>query len=321
MNNLIKEIENKETILDELNKSLGTNSNPSVEYLITKPYGLIRLPFGLGSVNYNWYGHSALRYTTPEGKDIVVNVEAKEKGKNFIQFYDAKEYLFGTKSAQKGIYQRDIVGLRIENVSPLDIKVMHKYILELESNNNNSNDKVRFNIILGPILNFFGNFMNNFPEYGNCARWTSSMLFRAGLTTNYFVWPKTLFINIFENYYKTNVKELTNMNVVYYERAENVSKPFYGVKDRPVWFEKSVAPFQSLRNYFYGDLKHFAKSTVIVNSEKNMAEIKINSEEQIYKPNKLRNVLNSKLFICGSIISSVILYKKGFGLIKKYVRK
>lgn len=33
MSDLIKEIENKETILDELNKSLGTNSNPSVEYL------------------------------------------------------------------------------------------------------------------------------------------------------------------------------------------------------------------------------------------------------------------------------------------------
>lgn len=50
-----------------------------------------------------------------------MNVEAKEKNKNFIQIYDAKEYLFGTDikkgGAQRGIYQRDIVKLRIENVS------------------------------------------------------------------------------------------------------------------------------------------------------------------------------------------------------------
>jgi len=59
------EIKNKNTILDELNESLGYKSNPSVEYLITKPYGLVKLPFGLGSINYNWFGHSALRYTTP----------------------------------------------------------------------------------------------------------------------------------------------------------------------------------------------------------------------------------------------------------------
>lgn len=318
---MIEEIKNKDTILDELNKSLDKKTNPSVEYLITKPYGLIRLPFGLGSLNYNWFGHSALRYTTPEGKDIVVNVEAKEKGKNFIQIYDAKEYLFGTTSAQKGIYQRDIVGLRIENVSASDIKIMHEYILNLQSNNNNSNNEVRFNIILGPILNFFGNFTGDFPEYGNCARWTSSMLFHCGLTTSYFVWPKTLFINLFENYYKTNIKELSNMNVVYYERSENITKPFYGVKDRPIWFENSVAPFQSIRNYFYGDLKHFAKSIVIVDIKKNIAKIKINSDEQISKPNKLRNILNSKLFICSSIISSLIIYKKGFSMIKKYIKK
>jgi len=315
------EIKNKNTILDELNESLGYKSNPSVEYLITKPYGLVKLPFGLGSINYNWFGHSALRYTTPEGKDIVVNVEAKEKGKNFIQIYDANEYLFGTKSAQKGIYQRDIVGLRIENVSQLDIKLMHNYIMDLKSNNNNSQDKVRFNIILGPVLNLFGNFINNFPEYGNCARWTSSMLFKAGLTTNYFVWPKTLFINMFENYSKTNIKELTNMNVIYYERAENVSKPFYGVKDRPVWFENSVAPFQSVRNYFYGNLKHFSKAIVKIDPKLNIAKIEIKPEEQVSKPNKLRNIFNSKIFICSSVIASIIVYKKGFKMIQYHLKK
>lgn len=100
----IEEIINKDTILNDINKSLNKYKNPSIEYLITNPYGLIKLPFGLGSINYNWFGHSVLRYTTPDGDDIVVNVEAKEQGKNFIQKYSASEYIFGIKSSQKGIY-------------------------------------------------------------------------------------------------------------------------------------------------------------------------------------------------------------------------
>lgn len=46
----IKIISNKDTILEEINKSLKKNKNPSIEYLITKPYGLYKLPFGLGSI-------------------------------------------------------------------------------------------------------------------------------------------------------------------------------------------------------------------------------------------------------------------------------
>jgi hypothetical protein len=318
-------ISNKETILEEINLALGKNhdQNPSIEYLITKPYGLFRLPFGLGSFCFNWFGHSALRYTTPNGRDIVVNIEAKENGKNFIQIYDAKEYLFGTNTttcgAQRGIYQRDIVGLRVENV-PLDnIIKMHKYIekLQLDNNKIDGGDMVKFNIVLGPIINIFGKIFSNIPEYGNCARWTSAMLFQAGLTTKYYVWPKTLFINIFENYSKTQIKKLDNMNVIYYEQPEHISKPSYGVKDKPVLFEKSVAPFQSVRNYFYGDLKHFAKIIVFVPNNQTNAKILIKPEHMVSKPNELRNILNSKYFIITSVISSIVIYKKGF----KYIRK
>ncbi len=147
------------------------------------------------------------------------------------------------------------------------------------------------------------------------------MLFKAGLTTNYFVWPKTLFINMFENYSKTNIKELSNMNIVYYERSENVSKPFYGVKDMPIWFENSVAPFQSIRNYFYGDLKHFSSAIVKINPDKNIAIIEIKPEEKISKPNKLRDIFNSKIFISTSVITSIVMYKKGFRALKTYIKK
>lgn len=322
-NNSIIEIVNKATILNEINKSLGKNSSPIVEYLITKPYGLFRLPFGLGSFNYNWFGHSALRYTTPDGLDVVVNVEGKEKNKNFIQIYDTKEYLFGTdikkSGAQRGIYQRDIIGLRVENVSKEDILKLHEIVEKLKSGNNTPDNNYRFNIILGPVLNFLGYFFSKYPEYGNCSRWSSLMLKNAGLTTGIYVWPKTLFINMFENYDKTNVKQLSNMNIVYYEQPKNISKPFYGVVDRPILFENSVAPFQTLRNYFYGDLKHFANIIVKTNEYTNYAEIIKISDNDVSKPNKIRNILNSKYFICTSIVTSIIVYKKGFKLIKKFL--
>ena len=196
---------------------------------------------------------------------------------------------------------------------------MHKYIEQIKTNNNltNSDDKVRFNIVLGPILNFFGKFFfPNFPEYGNCSRWTSAILYRGGLTTGIFVWPNTVFINMFENYSRTEIKKTTNMNVIYYEQPEHVEKLSYGVKDKPIWFEKSVAPFQSIRNYFYGDLKHFAKIIVSIPKNQTTAIIKIIPDTQVSKPNELRNILNSKYFIFTSVFASVIIYKKGFGMAK-----
>lgn len=146
------------------------------------------------------------------------------------------------------------------------------------------------------------------------------MLKSAGLTTGIYVWPKTLFINMFENFDKTNIKSQSNMHVIYYEQPKNISKPFYGVTDRPIWFENSVAPFQSIRNYFYGDLKHFANIIVKVNNQTNYAEPIKNPDDLISKPNKIRNILNSKYFICTSVITSIIVYKKGFNYIKKIIK-
>lgn len=96
-----------------------------------------------------------------------------------------------------------------------------------------------------------------------------------------------------------------------------------GVKDRPIWFESFVTPFQSLKNYFYGDLKHFSNIQVKVLSDgkNNIAYSNVISNEIISRPNKLSNILNSKLFICTSIIASVIVYKKGFTFIKNRINR
>jgi len=331
-------ITNKDTIMFDINQQLGKtrDSNPSVSYILTRPFGLITLPFGLGSINYNTFGHSALRYRTPEGKDVVVNIEAKEYGKRFIQIYDAKEYFFGTDpkkcGAQKGVYQRDMVELRVENVDPIEIQKMHEYIEELMKHNEQAirisddmkesfmnNGHYRFNLFFGPVLNLLRNIFPSFPEYGNCARWTSSMLLHAGLTTNYFVWPSTVFINMFENYKDVNIKTLSNMNVVFYEQPNHVAELAYGVRAKPVWFEKDIAPLQTIRNWFYGDLKHFAKVIVKVPENSTTAVVELVDADKVYYPNELRNVLNSKVFIMTSVVGSILVYKKGFNYLRRTI--
>jgi hypothetical protein len=312
-------IKNKDSILNEIDVILGKKKHPAVEYIITRPYGLITLPFGLGSINYNTWGHSALRYTTPDGKDVVANVEAKTKGKSFIQFFDAKEYLYGVDpnscGSQKATYHRDMIGFRVENVDPKDIEKMHNYILDLIEKDGKM--EVQFNIIAGPIFNMLKLWLPWMPEYGNCARWTSAMLLQAGLVTKICVWPTTVFINMFENYEDTNVKELSNMHVVYYEQPPHVKKLAYGVRAKPVWFEHTVAPLQTFRNYFYGDLTSFAHCVVSVPVGTTTAHTYIRAKPT--QPSKLRNLFNSKYSICVSVVGSVIFYRRGFGRLKQFI--
>lgn len=304
-------IKNKDTILSEVNATLGKRHNPSVEYIITRPYGVISLPFGLGSLNYNMWGHSALRYTTPDGRDVVANVEAKVFGKKFIQFFDAKEYFYGTNpetsGQQRATYHRDMIGLRVENVDSEDIERMHNYILELIEKDGT---EVKFNLVLGPVINFLRTWLPlPISEYGNCARWTSAILLQAGLTTKICVWPTTVFIDMFENYKRTNIKELSNMRVVYYQQPQHVQRLAYGVKAKPVWFENTVAPFQTFRNFFYGDLSAFANCSVTVPPGSTTAYAYIKADPR--QPSELRNALNSKYFIIPSVVGSIILYRKG----------
>jgi hypothetical protein len=179
----------------------------------------------------------------------------------------------------------------------------------------------RFNILLGPVFNLLTIIFPTYPQYGNCARWTSTMLKEAGLVHKYFVWPKTVFINMFENYAKNNIKSLENMNIIYYEQpAENIKKLSYGVKAKPVWFEQTVAPFQGIRNYFYGDLKHFSRIIVRVPKGDTKALIIIQPEDYVWKPNEWRNLLNSKYYILSSVAVSLVIYKKGWQASKDFAK-
>lgn len=299
-------IANKDVILDEINNVLEKYKNPSIEYLFVKPFSHIALPFGYG-ITYNNYGHSAVRYTHPDGRDVVMNIQGKEHGKLMVRYYDAKEYMFGTQSdkigSQKGIYNRDIVGLRIENVNTEDIQKMHDYFEQLQIDE--QHDLKKFNIIFGPIINIVRNFFD-LPEYGNCAKWISEGLYRAKITTQPSIWPKSIFVNIFENYESTNVKNRNNMSVVYYKRPEHAILS-YG--KNAVAFE-GVAPLQPIRSFMYGNLMNYANCTVKV--PKNEIYAIIERNENPVEPSQFRNIVNDKYFITCSIISTALGIRYGF---------
>jgi hypothetical protein len=310
-------ISNKETILSELDTHFGRK--PCLEYLITYPIGYLNLPFGLGTLTYNSYGHSSLRYINPDKIDTIANIEAKEHGKPFIQFYKPNEYLYGVDpnscGAQRGVYNRNVVGIRVYGVKEENMIEMHNHILKLIEMEHNG---IEFNIVIGPILNIVRKYFPTFnlPEFGNCSKWTSTMLQKTGVLKNTFVWPRTIFIDIFE---MATQREFET-DVVFYEKPLHVEQPSLGVKSNGVLFE-GIAPFQFIRNWCYGDLKYF--SNVIVQSKlQNDGTTKaiIVKNENVLKPNKFRNLLNNKYIICLNVSCSMYLSYKAFRFLKKIIK-
>lgn len=307
-------ISNKNTILSEIDTALGYSTSPSVEYFLSRPYTVISLPFGYG-INYNSYGHSSVRYNL-NGRDIVVNIEGKRDGLVMVVMYDTAEYLYGvdpnTNGAQRGIYNRNIASIRIENVPQEKVQKMHNYFLELQEQEKLGNKK--FNICFGPIINIFVrgiarwlkfhdskyelNSEINYDliskiEYGNCAKWISEGLKRADICTATKMWPKSILIDIFENYTKSDT------NIVCYQQPEH-SVLTYG--HRKITLFESVAPLQPIRDFIYSNLFAYAKCIVTVPKNGITAEIKIN--DVISKPNKVRNLVNSNW----SVIASTIIF-------------
>src|SRR5579872_2997636 len=65
-------ISNKDTFFDELNQALERPTHPAVTYILAKPHARFGI-MGIG-INFNWYGHSAVMYTMPNGERKVFNI-------------------------------------------------------------------------------------------------------------------------------------------------------------------------------------------------------------------------------------------------------
>jgi hypothetical protein len=300
-------ISNKTTVLNELDAALN-KKKPKIEYLFFKPTPHITLPFGY-SISYNSYGHAAVRYQLPDGRDIVMNIEGKDpNGKNMVHFYDAEEYLFGLDkqehSSQLGLYNRDIATVRVYDVPDENILAMHNYYVSLQQGYDQG--KVKFNIFLGPLYNMIKNVFPNMALTGNCARWTSEGLLKAKVVTKITIWPKSIWINMFENYGITDIRSKENMSVVFYKRIPHCHHE-YGAGGN-LYTIDAVAPLQSLRSMSYFNLQSFADAIVHVPYGSMKARVDYNPYPS--QPSKIRDLVNSRYTVAASTVGTLYVLHK-----------
>lgn len=162
-------IANKDTIFQEIDESLGKTKPTSVEYIVAKPYSGITL-FGYG-FNFNWCGHSAIIYTMPDGTRKAVNIVGGKDHPELVNLHTPEEYMFSRNSSQGGVFNRDFVSIRVENVPHDNIMKMDKKFQEIKDRAVTQNAK--FDIIFSPVYSLMRSFFPGIAERGNCARWTS----------------------------------------------------------------------------------------------------------------------------------------------------
>ena len=281
---------------------------------------------GLG-IGYNAYGHSVVRYTMPSGEQKVMNIVGGNRG-NLVQFSSPKNYFFSTKyrpksgetktvqethlaageeeedafegGEQRGLYNRAMVSVRIEDLPAEKLIAMDDYYVQLASKA--KMDQSRFNIAFDPIFNALGTI---FPlaERGNCARYTSEGLVAAGVSTNVSMWPKSIWVNMFENAYRTSAGSHDNVNVVSYRRVKHAVLSYGTDGDAP----EAVAPLQSLRSLAYWNLERFAN--VIVEVPEGSTKATVTVQANPLGPSRLRNhTLNNNWFIaCSCVVTFVLI--------------
>lgn len=318
------EISNKNTILDDVAKLINKPKKPTFEYIVTMPYSTILLPFKVFGVQYGFsysiFGHSAIRYINSEtGEDIVVNINKRNyRGgkkieeladskfyKSIVEFYPAEEYFFGLNKdnfpPQGGIYNRNIHTIRID--SPIDkhkIEKLHSYFKKLEEDSHNGSRL--FNLVNGPIYNFLRLFIPSIVERGNCSYWISKGLKESGIINHKHIFPRNIWIELFENYNPNKT------SVIYYHQVQH-SKRVYGFHEKdgkPIF--NQVALFQPLQNYFYSNAQGFAKCHVKVPENSLQAEATLNPNP--YQPSRVRNLVNNHVVITGSLLVTGLFTRK-----------
>lgn len=311
-------ISNADTVLDEVDAVLGREGRPpAVEYLFVRPFVHVRVPLLDVGFSYNAYGHAAVRYTRPNGEQVVMNIVGKKLQSDMVQFTTPSRYMFGVDfddtTEQKGVYNRDIVGLRVEDVPPADVEAMHQFYTALAEDHRHG--LADFNIMLGAVYNALAWLNLPIAKRGNCAHWTSKGLVTAGLMRNPSIWPKSILIHMFENQEKLGYggsAKPDNVHIVSYRRPRHAQLT-YGVDAVPL---SAVAPLQSIRSFAYMDLERFAD--VIVEVPKNdIVAVVRRADSPPERPSEWRNTLNSKWAITTSSIVTMAAIAVFTGVLRR----
>mmetsp|Transcript_36406 Transcript_36406/g.90597 ORF Transcript_36406/g.90597 Transcript_36406/m.90597 type:complete len:485 (+) Transcript_36406:49-1503(+) len=126
-------ITNKDTVFDAIDEALGVSKPPDIEVILTDHMVDMNNPVSkFLHMNVLRFGHIAIRYTTSDGKQRVMNImgDFTQPDATLINFVDPPDYFYGTdpKIAQQGgVYSRPFVGVRIENAAPRATDALHAY--------------------------------------------------------------------------------------------------------------------------------------------------------------------------------------------------
>lgn len=292
-----EEILNKCSILSNIDHFLGYHNPPDVEYIYVEPY----LNYASKNIylTANPYGHSVVRYTLPDTKEqLVMNIVGLAEHE-LVNFLHPEDFFFSTNfdtkigNEQGGIYNRNFVSMRIQRVPPEKILAMHQYFLDLHLRSHKK--WADYNILLGPLLNRASS-----VSYGNCAHWSSQGLRQAGLMKHTSMFPKAIWIDLYESLLKDSQQEKisNNISIVYYKRILH-AKRFYGEDaDWTGWGRPTI--FRSSKDQ-YDNLEQVADAIVYVPSNSKTAMID-------YGPLSNRAKLENKIQKCklnGKFLSEV----------------
>ncbi|TPX61141.1 hypothetical protein SpCBS45565_g07322 [Spizellomyces sp. 'palustris'] len=270
---LTKPISNIDTIFHEIDVALNRDNPPALEYLFFEPYTSFVIFRNLLSIGVRPFGHSALRYTLPNGQQILVNVTKKE-GCKLVEIWDPVDFLYGIGEAsreQGGIYSRHVVSIRIESLPAAQIHALHNYFVSVRQAV--ENHEAAFSTVLGPLLNLTRRCFPS-PERGNCARWISKGLVEAGVMSRYRMFPKDIFVRL----WKENKGERGNgnVNVVWYQRIEHAWHR-YGQqwRNNHGFSFVTLSPKGLMRTVKYLHLHHLANVMVQVPANSSRAEVRV----------------------------------------------
>ena len=264
------EISNKATILSEIDRTLGRNLPPTLECIWVQPLSMIKVSGDSGS-GTNPYGHVAIRYTLPSGEQKVMNIVGAE-GRELVNFLKPEDYLYGTcvfdsGSEQGGAYNRGMVSVRIEELPADATLTLDRYYTGLKARAREGD--AGFSLLLSRIMNILAFLIpGHQKEKGNCARWTSLGLVAAGLLRSPTLWPKNLWVALFERYTKKNP---SNVHVVCYRRVKHAVQTYGKAGDVP----GLVAPLHWIKTRKYWNLENFADVIVEVPADSTTAEMRL----------------------------------------------
>lgn len=287
-------IGNKETILAQTDAALGYSHPPAVEFILVRPLTQVKVPFTRIGLSSNTFGHAAVRYNL-DGKDILMNIEGLRD--NIVQFRSPTEYFFGTDANltgdQMGIYNRSMVCVRLYNVDEAKIRKLHEFYVDLQKRCDEGHAK--FFIIPMPLRELWLAIRpHSLIQYGNCARWTSEGLKRAGIVSKLTHWPKSTFISMFENNADAKVVAFKRVEHAWHDKE---------IDAEPIEF---VSPLQTLRSIAYFNSEKFANITVEV--PPNGTDARIVRNEDASRPSQWRNLLNSRaLVLMSSLLTGAFL--------------